>query len=120
MLCLMSTVNSQQSTDSCRTVTFIFLINILCLKSTVNSQQSADSCRTVIFNFQFSIFNSQHSQLFSSIIIFSARSKNTILAFTFCSICRCASLSSSMMPNMFFSFTKGAKREVKLVSSAFM
>ena len=40
---------------------------------------------------------------FNSTIIFREKSKNTILAFTFCSICSCASLSSSMMPITFLS-----------------
>ena len=53
---------------------------------------------------------------FNSTIIFREKSKNTILAFTFCSICSCASLSSSMMPITFLSLTKGAKREAKFCS----
>ena len=55
-----------------------------------------------------------------SMIILSARSKKTTLGLTFCSMWRWASESSSMIPRTFRSLTKGAKREVKLVSSTFM
>ena len=63
----MSKVNGQQSTV-CGLLpdgNFYFLINISCLMSTVNSQQSTDSCRTVIFNFQFPTFSTfqQHNHL---------------------------------------------------------
>lgn len=49
-------------------------------------------------------------------IIFNEKSKKTILAFTFCSICICASLNSSIIPITFRSLIKGAKRVAKFCS----
>ena len=61
---------------------------------------------------RFCYFLMLNSQLliFNSTIIFKEKSKNTILGFTFCPICNCASLSSSIMPITFRSLTNGAKR----------
>ena len=51
------------------------------------------------------------------IIILSAKSKNTMRGFTFCAMSRWACDISSMMPIMFLSLIKGAKRSLKSFSS---
>ena len=57
---------------------------------------------------------------FIQTIILNDMSKKTILALTFCSICLCASESSSTIPKILFSFTKGEKRTEKLRSACDM
>ena len=54
---------------------------------------------------------------FIQTIILNDISKKTIFALTFCSMCLCASESSSIMPNMLRSFTNGEKRTEKLRSA---
>ena len=57
---------------------------------------------------------------FKSTIIFSEKSKKTMRALTFCSMCRCASLSSSIIPITLRSLMKGAKRTANCCSGVVM
>ena len=59
-------------------------------------------------------------RFFMSTIILSAKSKNTIRALPFCSMSRCARLSSSMMPMTLRSLMNGANFTANCDSAAAM
>ena len=101
-------------------------ISIFSTNCELNSLLNSEQCqfRGLTSNFQISNFSNfsnpkygtRNSELgtlfylFNSIIIFNVRSKKTIFAFAFCSICRSANPNSIINCSTFRSFINGENR----------
>ena len=100
--------------DVCQVIVRIQLF--ILSSATFGAKSPARPVQFEFFLHSLSVFDIYYCM--SSTIIFRAKSKNTIRGLTFCSMSRCASLSSSIILMTFRSLTKRAKFLAKSPSCA--